>query len=199
MGKPEYSVYSAFRKKFFELTKEIGKEQYLIPYLMSSHPGSTLSCALDLALQLKKEGYSPEQVQDYYPTPGTVSTVMFYTHINPLTGKKVYVADDYTEKQMQRALLQFSRPQNADLVRRAIRKCGREDLIGYAPDCLVRPEGGNKTFSERKKTEAKNTKAQNSRQMQHTQKNKPRDDKKHQIGQKKYQANAKNAKNSKKK
>jgi len=149
MGKPKYSVYSAFRKKFFELTREIGKEQYLIPYLMSSHPGSTLSCALDLACQLKKEGYSPEQVQDYYPTPGTVSTVMFYTHINPLTGKKVYVADDYSEKQMQRALLQFSRPQNADLVRKAIRKCGREDLIGYGEGCLIRPESG--------KTQGRNT------------------------------------------
>lgn len=144
MGKPDYSVYSAFRRKFFELTREIGKEQYLIPYLMSSHPGSTMSCALDLACQLKKEGYSPEQVQDYYPTPGTVSTVMFYTHIDPLTGKKVFVPDDYEEKRMQRALLQYSRPQNAELVRKAIRLCGREDLIGYGPECLVRPEGGER-------------------------------------------------------
>ena len=110
---------------------------------MSSHPGSTMSCALDLACQLKKEGYSPEQVQDYYPTPGTVSTVMFYTHIDPLTGKKVFVADDYEEKRMQRALLQYSRPQNADLVRKAIRLCGREDLIGYGPECLVRPAEGS--------------------------------------------------------
>ena len=170
MGKPNYSVYSAFRKKFFELTKEIGKEQYLIPYLMSSHPGSTMSCALDLACQLKKEGYSPEQVQDYYPTPGTVSTVMFYTHIDPLTGKKVFVPDDYEEKRMQRALLQYSRPQNADLVRKAIRLCGREDLIGYGPDCLVRPEGGErrektgapKDRNSRKKSEDKSSRGRES-------------------------------------
>ncbi len=139
MGKPPYSVYSAFRKKFFELTKEIGKEQYLIPYLMSSHPGSTMSCALDLALQLKREGYSPEQVQDYYPTPGTVSTVMFYTHIHPLTGKRVFVPDDYEDKRMQRALLQYNRPQNADLVRKALKLAGREELIGFSKDCLVKP------------------------------------------------------------
>ncbi len=149
MGKPSYSVYSAFRKKFFEITKEIGKEQYLIPYLMSSHPGSTMSCALDLALQLKREGYSPEQVQDYYPTPGTVSTVMFYTHIDPLTGKKVFVPDDYEEKRMQRALLQFSRPQNADLVRKAVRLCGRDDLIGYDKSCLVKPERDTRTPNSR--------------------------------------------------
>lgn len=162
MGKPRYEVYEAFRKKFFELTKEIGKEQYLIPYLMSSHPGSTLSCALDLACQLKKEGYSPEQVQDYYPTPGTVSTVMFYTHINPLTGKRVYVADDYNEKQMQRALLQFSRPQNADLVRKAIRLCHREDLIGYGEGCLVRPEGAAQK-DRRPKNASERSGAKNSR------------------------------------
>lgn len=175
MGKPGYSVYSAFRKKFFELTKEIGKEQYLIPYLMSSHPGSTMSCALDLACQLKKEGYSPEQVQDYYPTPGTVSTVMFYTHIDPLTGKQVFVPDDYEEKRMQRALLQYSRPQNADLVRKAIRLCGRDELIGYGPECLVKPEGGDRKDrsgsgydrTPRKKTDDKRSGGRNSgRQVQ---------------------------------
>ena len=148
MGKPNYSVYSAFRKKFFEITKQLGKEQYLIPYLMSSHPGSTLDCALDLACQLKKEGYSPEQVQDYYPTPGTVSTVMFYTHLDPFTGKKVFVPDDYEEKRMQRALLQYGRPQNADLVRKAIRLCGRDELIGYGPECLIRPEREQKPQSK---------------------------------------------------
>ncbi|MBQ3125909.1 MAG: YgiQ family radical SAM protein, partial [Clostridia bacterium] len=146
MGKPEYGVYSAFRKKYFALCDEVGKEQYLVPYLMSSHPGSTLHDAVELALCLKREGYAPEQVQDFYPTPGTASTVMYYTGINPLTGKTVYVATDYHEKQLQRALLQYNRPQSADLVREALTLCGREDLIGNGPNCLVRPapRGGTK-------------------------------------------------------
>ena len=140
MGKPDFSVYEQFRKRYFDLTKEMGKEQYLVPYLMSSHPGSTLQDALELALCLKRDHYAPEQVQDYYPTPGTASTVMFYTGINPLDMKKVYVATDYHEKQLQRALLQFNRPQNAPLVREALVKLHREDLIGFGPECLVRPE-----------------------------------------------------------
>ena len=142
MGKPNFSVYENFRKKFFDITKRIEKEQYLGPYLMSSHPGSTLEDAIELALCLKKNGYAPEQVQDYYPTPGTASTVMYYTGINPLTMKPVYVATDYHEKQLQRALLQFNRPQNADLVREALTRAGRTDLIGYDKDCLVRPTAG---------------------------------------------------------
>jgi len=141
MGKPDFEVYKKFRSKFFEITKEIGKEQYLVPYLMSSHPGSTLGDALELALCLKRDHYAPEQVQDYYPTPGTASTVMFYTGINPLDMKPVYVATDYHEKQLQRALLQYNRPQNASLVREALIKLHREDLIGYGAECLVRPEG----------------------------------------------------------
>ena len=140
MGKPDFSVYEQFRQKYFRLTKEIGKEQYLVPYLMSSHPGSTLEDALELALCLKRDHYAPEQVQDYYPTPGTASTVMFKTGIDPLTMKLVYVATDYHEKQLQRALLQYNRPQNAPLVREALIKLGREDLIGYGEECLVRPE-----------------------------------------------------------
>ncbi len=142
MGKPDFSVYERFRRKYFELSREAGKEQYLVPYLMSSHPGSTLSDALELALCLKRDHYAPEQVQDFYPTPGTASTVMFYTGLNPLDGKPVYVATDYREKQLQRALLQYNRPQNAPLVREALRKLGREDLIGYGAECLVRPERG---------------------------------------------------------
>ena len=139
MGKPSFDVYEKFRARFFEITKRVGKEQYLVPYLMSSHPGSTLADAVELALCLKRNGYAPEQVQDYYPTPGTASTVMYYTGIDPLRMKPVYVATDYHEKQLQRALLQFNRPQNADLVREALVKAGREDLIGYGADCLVRP------------------------------------------------------------
>ena len=140
MGKPSFDVYEGFRKRFFEITKEIGKEQYLVPYLMSSHPGSTVKDAIELAVCLKKNGYAPEQVQDFYPTPGTASTVMYYTGIHPLTGKSVYVATDYHEKQLQRSLLQYNRPQNADLVREALLREGREDLIGYSADCLVRPK-----------------------------------------------------------
>ena len=139
MGKPDVSVFEAFKKKFFELSKEAGLEQYLVPYLMSSHPGTTMNDAVEMALWLKKWGYSPEQVQDFYPTPGTVSTVMYYTGINPLSGKEVYVCRDYREKQLQRALLQFSKPENANLVREALTLAGREDLIGMGPECLVRP------------------------------------------------------------
>lgn len=139
MGKPEIAVYNKFMDKFFEITKSIGKEQYLVPYLMSSHPGSTLSDAIELALYLKKSGCSPEQVQDFYPTPGTASTVMYYTGIDPFTLKPVYVATDYEEKRMQRALLQWNRKENSELVRKALKKCGREELIGNSPSCLVKP------------------------------------------------------------
>ncbi|MBQ8290647.1 MAG: YgiQ family radical SAM protein [Clostridia bacterium] len=139
MGKPRIEVFEEFRRKYFKLSKEAGLEQYLVPYLMSSHPGTTLDDAIEMALYLKKWGYSPEQVQDFYPTPGTISTVMYYTGINPLTKKQVAVCRDYREKQLQRALLQFSRPENANLVREALTRAGREDLIGYGEECLVRP------------------------------------------------------------
>ena len=151
MGKPDFSVYQGFRRRFFEITKSMGKEQYLVPYLMSSHPGSTLADALELALCLKRDHYAPEQVQDFYPTPGTASTVMFYTGLDPFTMKPVFVATDYHEKQLQRALLQFNRPQNAELVREALRRLGREDLIGTAPNCLVKPESGRKPAAKASK------------------------------------------------
>ena len=142
MGKPPIEVYERFKKKYFELSAECGLEQYLVPYLMSSHPGSTLTDAVTMALWLKKHKYSPEQVQDFYPTPGTISTVMYYTGIHPMTNKPVYVSTDYREKQLQRALLQYSRPENANLVREALKKAGREDLIGTSPECLVKPAFG---------------------------------------------------------
>ena len=116
--------------------------QYVVPYLMSSHPGSTLNDAIALALYLKEKGITPQQVQDFYPTPGTISTCMFYTGIDPFTMKKVYVPKTYKEKTMQRALLQYKKPENADLVRKALTKCGRTDLIGFGKECLVRPAGG---------------------------------------------------------
>ena len=139
MGKPAIDVFMRFKRKFFEISAEAGLEQYLVPYLMSSHPGTTMKDAVEMALWLKKWGYSPEQVQDFYPTPGTISTVMYYTGINPMTMKSVYVTTDYHEKQLQRALLQYSRPENANLVREALKIAGREDLIGTGPDALVRP------------------------------------------------------------
>ncbi len=140
MGKPGRKVYDAFVKKFYEINKELGKEQYLVPYLISSHPGSDLKAAVELAEYLKKTHYTPEQVQDFYPTPGTLSTCMFYTSLDPRTMKKVYVPATPKEKSMQRALLQFRRKENQQLVREALRLAGREDLIGYGRECLVRPE-----------------------------------------------------------
>ena len=150
MGKPSVEVFERFKKKYFTLTEKAGLEQYLVPYLMSSHPGSTMKDAVEMALWLKKWGYSPEQVQDFYPTPGTISTVMYYTGIHPMTGKNVYVTTDYREKQLQRALLQYSKPENANLVREALRIAGREDLIGNGPECLVRAAFGQSGRSEYK-------------------------------------------------
>ncbi len=140
MGKPSFSVYEKFRKRFYELTKSVSKQQYLVPYLMSSHPGSTLRDAIQLSLFLKKEGLHPEQVQDFYPTPGTVSTCMFYTGLDPNTLQPVYVPRTPQEKAEQRALLQYYKPENRQLVLAALRKAGRPDLIGTAPHCLVAPD-----------------------------------------------------------
>ena len=142
MGKPHIEEYEKFKKRFFEITAACGKEQYLVPYLMSSHPGGTLEDAVKLAVYLKENRYAPEQVQDFYPTPGTASTVMFATGIDPFTGKKVKTVTDYREKLMCRALLQYNRPENADLVREALQKTGHTELIGYGKGCLVRPGRG---------------------------------------------------------
>ena len=146
MGKPHIEAYKRFQKRFYEITKGMGKEQYLVPYLMSSHPGSTLNEAIDLALFLKENKIRPEQVQDFYPTPGTISTAMFYTELDPYTMEKVYVPKTPKEKAMQRALLQYFRPQNREIVLEALKKAGRRDLIGSSPKCLVEdiaPRGGN--------------------------------------------------------
>lgn len=137
MGKPSVHVYEKFTKKFYKITKELGKEQYLVPYLMSSHPGSTIRDALELSLFLKKNRMRPEQVQDFYPTPGSISTCMFYTGVDPLTGKEVYVPRSEEEKRVQRAMLQYFKPENRKIVTESLLKLGREDLIGSGPDCLV--------------------------------------------------------------
>ncbi len=150
MGKPSREVYDKFCEKFYTITKRIGKEQYLVPYLMSSHPGSTLRDALELALYLKNNKLNPQQVQDFYPTPGTTSTCMFYTGLDPTSMKPVYVAKTPEEKAMQRALLQFKNPSNYHLVLNALKELGREDLIGFGPECLIKPKhsGGNKNVSK---------------------------------------------------
>ena len=140
MGKPPIEVYNRFKKRFYELTQSVGKKQFLVPYLMSSHPGSTINDAIELALFLKKEGLHPEQVQDFYPTPGTNSTCMFYTGLDPYTMEEVYVPRTPKEKAEQRALLQYFRPENATVVRTALKKAGRYDLIGTGKNCLVKPD-----------------------------------------------------------
>ena len=139
MGKPENKVYQAFVKKYKRINQELGKDQYLVPYLMSSHPGSTLKEAVELAEYLRDLGYMPEQVQDFYPTPSTLSTCMYYTGYDPRTMEKVYVPTNPHEKAMQRALIQYRNPKNYDLVLEALRLAGRTDLIGFDKKCLIRP------------------------------------------------------------
>ena len=139
MGKPEHKVYEEFTRQFYKMNEKIGKEQYLVLYLMSSHPGSTLKEAVELAEYCRDLGYMPEQVQDFYPTPSTLSTCMYYTGVDPRTMQKVYVPKSPHEKAMQRALIQYRNPELYDLVIEALHKAGRSDLIGFGPKCLVRP------------------------------------------------------------
>ena len=153
MGKPHIEVYERFMDKYRRLNDRYSKEQYVVPYLMSSHPGSTLGDAVALAEYLNKKGRQPEQVQDFYPTPGTVSTCMYYTEIDPMTMKQVYVAKSFHEKAMQRALLQWKRPDKRRLVIEALKEAGREDLIGYGPECLVRPDVPKRKTPPAKKPE----------------------------------------------
>lgn len=140
MGKPKRSVYERFVKKYYQLNEKLNKKQFLVPYLMSSHPGSTLKEAIELAEYLRDLGYMPEQVQDFYPTPSTLSTVMYYTGIDPRNGEKVYVCRNPHEKSMQRALIQYRNPKNYELVYEALVKAGREDLIGFDRKCLIKPK-----------------------------------------------------------
>lgn len=143
MGKPHIEAYIDFSRRYFQYTGEVNKEQYLVPYLMSSHPGSTIDDAIELALFLKKNHIRPEQVQDFYPTPGTISTCMFYTELDPYTMEKVYVAKSERDKAMQRALLQYFNPKNQHLVEEALKRAKRYDLIGYDSKCLIRPSGNS--------------------------------------------------------
>ena len=139
LGKPAVEVYNKFVQAYKDMNKKIGKEQYLVPYLMSSHPGSTLKEAIELAEYLRDLGYMPEQVQDFYPTPSTISTCMYYTGLDPRTMKEVYVTTNPHEKAMQRALIQYRNPKNYDLVYEALVKAGRQDLIGFDKNCLIKP------------------------------------------------------------
>ena len=139
MGKSNRAVYLRFVEKFRRMNERLGKKQYLVPYFMSSHPGSELSDAVELAEFIRDMGYHPQQVQDFIPTPGTLSTCMWYTGIDPMTGEKVYSAKSYEEKRMQRALMQYWLPKNHEIVRKALHLVHREDLIGFGPKCLVRP------------------------------------------------------------
>lgn len=159
MGKPERAIYDAFLKRYARINKKTGKEQYVVPYLMSSHPGSTLKEAVELAEYVRDLGYMPEQVQDFYPTPATISTCMYYTGFDPRTMKPVYVPESAHEKAMQRALIQYKKPENYELVKEALIKAGRTDLIGFDKKCLIPPrkltgkQGKNKTvrYNRRKK------------------------------------------------
>ena len=154
MGKPGKEVYDKFKDKYFEINKKFGLEQYLVPYLMSSHPGSDMKAAIELAEYINTMGYMPEQVQDFYPTPGSLSTTIYYTGINPITGDKVYVPTAQREKNMQRALMQFKNPANHSLVKDALIKANREDLIGFDKRSLIPPNAPKqkKTSTNRSKT-----------------------------------------------
>ena len=154
MGKPDNAVYERFLDKYFRLCRQEGKEQYVVPYLMSSHPGSTLKEAIELAEYLHRHHLNPEQVSDFYPTPSTISTVMYYTGLDPRTMQPVYVATNPHEKAMQRALIQYRNPKNYDLVHEALVKAGRTDLIGYDKNCLIRPRRTGQA-SQRKKPHKK--------------------------------------------
>ena len=159
MGKPEHQVYRQFLKKFEKANGKTGKKQYVVPYLMSSHPGCTLKEAVKLAEYVRDMGFTPEQVQDFYPTPSTMSTCMYYTGIDPRTGKKVYIPKTTKEKSMQRALLQYRNPENYDLVKEALLIAGRKDLIGFEKKCLIRPRGTAKNEQIRKKSMPKKKKS----------------------------------------
>ncbi len=160
MGKPSNDVYEAFIAKYNKLNDKLGTKQFVVPYLMSSHPGSTLKDAIELAEYIRDIGYMPEQVQDYYPTPSTVSTVMYYTGINPLTNEEIYVCRNPHEKAMQRALIQYKKPENYQLVKEALIKCHREDLIGFDKHCLIPPRLIERQFNKNTNKSAKDNRNQ---------------------------------------
>ena len=179
MGKPHIEAYKKFQDEFYKITKQVGKEQYLVPYLMSSHPGSTLKDAVELALFLKKEHIRPEQVQDFYPTPGTISTAMFYTELDPYTLEPVYVPKTMKEKKMQRALLQYFNPKNKELVVEALRKAGRNDLIGTGKHCLVNIPASEKNVLNNKNSKNIKSKSQRNNKNRRSVKKHPNNHNRH--------------------
>ncbi len=168
MGKPYISSYKAFAKEFYKITGQQHKEQYLVPYLMSSHPGATMKSAVELALFLKEQKIRPEQVQDFYPTPGTISTCMFYTEINPYTLKEVYIPKDPHEKAMQRALLQYFNPKNRALVIEALKLAHRTDLIGTGPECLIKPGPDTRDIIAKRENSGKKSSKNDAKNMKKT-------------------------------
>ena len=163
MGKPSFDVYLKFKERFYQITKKAGLKQFLVPYLMSSHPGSTISDAITLAQFLKKEGLHPEQVQDFYPTPGTLSTAMYYTGLNPIDLTPVYTAKTREEKAEQRTLLQYFKPENRDAVIKILIKYNRRDLIGNKPNCLVNYPSNGSSFKTETKTKQNYKKSKNNK------------------------------------
>lgn len=178
MGKPSNDVYEGFLKRYQRINKKTGKEQFVVPYLMSSHPGSTMKEAIELAEYIRDLGYMPEQVQDFYPTPSTLSTCMYYTGLDPATMDKVYTPVSHHEKAMQRALIQYRNPENYELVKEALIKNGRTDLIGFGPKCLIPPRNIN-THSGRyvKMSPKKQSPVKQSQVKQHTQHNNAKNNK----------------------
>ncbi|HAV90861.1 MAG TPA: YgiQ family radical SAM protein [Eubacterium sp.] len=175
LGKPSNNVYEGFVKKYEQMNKKLGKKQFLVPYLMSSHPGSTLENAIELAEYIRDMGYLPEQVQDFYPTPATISTCMYYTGLDPRTMKKVYITSSPHEKAMQRALVQYRKTENYDLVKEALLKCGRNDLIGFDKNCLIPPRkiGGNGKNKNSNKESLNNKKVKKDNIVKSVNKKKP--------------------------
>ncbi len=172
MGKPENSVYERFIKKYKKINAELGLKQFVVPYLMSSHPGSTMKDAVILAEYLRDLGYMPEQVQDFYPTPSTISTCMYYTGLDPRTMEKVYVPTNPHEKAMQRALIQYRNPKNYDLVYEALKAAGREDLIGFGDKCLIKPRKIGKNVYENQGQKNNNSKPQKKKTIRNVHKKK---------------------------
>lgn len=172
MGKPEHAVYEKFIQSYKKINHELGMKQYVVPYLMSSHPGSTMKEAVKLAEYIRDLGYMPEQVQDFYPTPATISTCMYYTGLDPRTMKNVYVPKSFHEKEMQRALIQYRNPKNYDLVLEALNLAGRTDLIGYDKKCLIRPKDGQAKWNLKKKQGKKEGRKKSTIRNVHKKKNK---------------------------
>lgn len=172
MGKPENSVYQSFTKKYKQINEKLGKKQFLVPYLMSSHPGSTMKEAVELAEYLRDLGYMPEQVQDFYPTPSTISTCMYYTGVDPRTMEKVYVPINPHEKAMQRALIQYRNPKNYDLVLEALKVADRMDLVGYDKKCLIRPRQNKQQQWEKPQQQQQNKKPKKKKAIRNVHKKK---------------------------